>query len=166
MFPWLGWWLKDRKVLMEGFKFTLTQIKQMIRKLRETLNLEERRGFVDSYLIHQQKIKVLGSLIANSYSNLKINSKKVTLYPSRHKYFVVITEFQIMNKHSSYIRKDAAEFINDKQLLDQYLTTIHYSLRISCAFCCSFSSSQECIEFTHIATDMVTACDTRCRTTH
>ncbi|XP_048846355.1 cytochrome P450 2K1-like isoform X2 [Brienomyrus brachyistius] len=57
MFPWLGWWLKDRKVLMEGFKFTLTQIKQMIGKLRETLNLEERRGFVDSFLIHQQKIK-------------------------------------------------------------------------------------------------------------
>ncbi|XP_072560930.1 cytochrome P450 2K1-like [Paramormyrops kingsleyae] len=55
-FPSLSWVFKDRKDLMESFRCNLFQIKRLISKLQETFNAEDRRGFVDSFLIQQQKI--------------------------------------------------------------------------------------------------------------
>uniref|UniRef100_A0A3B3RZZ2 Uncharacterized protein n=1 Tax=Paramormyrops kingsleyae TaxID=1676925 RepID=A0A3B3RZZ2_9TELE len=55
-FPSLSWVFKDREDLMESFRCNLFQIKRLISKLQETFNAEDRRGFVDSFLIQQQKI--------------------------------------------------------------------------------------------------------------
>ncbi|XP_048847109.1 cytochrome P450 2K1-like isoform X1 [Brienomyrus brachyistius] len=61
MLPSLNWVLKDRKDLMESYRCNLFQLKKFISKLQETFNTEDRRGFVDSFLIQQQKASSKGN---------------------------------------------------------------------------------------------------------
>ncbi|GAA6066952.1 cytochrome P450 2K1-like [Tachysurus ichikawai] len=60
MFPWLGCWLKDWKLIMKKRKHNLKQIKELVKNLEETLNLEESRGLVDSFLIRKKNAEKAG----------------------------------------------------------------------------------------------------------
>ncbi|KAK2829236.1 hypothetical protein Q7C36_017226 [Tachysurus vachellii] len=60
MFPWLGCWLKDWKLIMKKRKQNLKQIKELVKNLEETLNLEETRGLVDSFLIRKKNAEKAG----------------------------------------------------------------------------------------------------------
>ncbi|KAK2829235.1 hypothetical protein Q7C36_017225 [Tachysurus vachellii] len=60
MFPWLGGWLKDWKLMMLNFDQNLKQIKDLVMNLEETLNLEETRGLVDSFLIRKKNSEKSG----------------------------------------------------------------------------------------------------------
>ncbi|KAK3552877.1 hypothetical protein QTP86_024783 [Hemibagrus guttatus] len=60
MFPWLGYRLKDLKLLLINRHQILKQIKELVANLEETLNLEETRGLVDSFLIHKKKAEKAG----------------------------------------------------------------------------------------------------------
>ncbi|XP_047656599.1 cytochrome P450 2K1-like, partial [Tachysurus fulvidraco] len=60
MFPWFGCWLKDWKLIMKNRKQNLKQIKELVTNLEETLNLEETRGLVDSFLIRKNNAEKAG----------------------------------------------------------------------------------------------------------
>lgn len=58
MFPWLGRWLKDRKLIVKNCEQNLKKIKELVDNLEETLNFEETRGLVDSFLIRKKNAEV------------------------------------------------------------------------------------------------------------
>ncbi|KAK3552972.1 hypothetical protein QTP86_029621 [Hemibagrus guttatus] len=60
MFPWLGSWLKDWKLIMKKREQNLKQIKELVNNLEETLNVEETRGLVDSFLIRKKNAEKAG----------------------------------------------------------------------------------------------------------
>ncbi|KAK3520223.1 hypothetical protein QTP70_019366, partial [Hemibagrus guttatus] len=60
MFPWLGSWLNDWKVIMKKREQNLKQIKELVNNLEETLNVEETRGLVDSFLIRKKNAEKAG----------------------------------------------------------------------------------------------------------
>ncbi|KAG7335140.1 hypothetical protein KOW79_001736 [Hemibagrus wyckioides] len=60
MFPWLGSWLKDWRLVMKKREQNLKQIKELVNNLEETLNFEETRGLVDSFLIRKKKAEKAG----------------------------------------------------------------------------------------------------------
>ncbi|XP_058266470.1 cytochrome P450 2K1-like [Hemibagrus wyckioides] len=60
MFPWLGCWLKDLKLLMTNRVYNLKQIEDLVASLEETLNLEETRGLVDTFLIRKKNAEKAG----------------------------------------------------------------------------------------------------------
>ncbi|KAM4598250.1 cytochrome P450 2K1-like [Polymixia lowei] len=55
MFPWLRNWIKKWKLLMENFESNAADIRDLIKHLKETLNPQMCRGFVDSFLMRKQK---------------------------------------------------------------------------------------------------------------
>ncbi|XP_036003870.1 cytochrome P450 2K1 [Fundulus heteroclitus] len=55
MFPRLVRWIKKRHVILENAKMTVSDVKDLIQKLKETLNLQTCRGLVDCFLIRKQK---------------------------------------------------------------------------------------------------------------
>uniref|UniRef100_A0A668A117 Cytochrome P450 2K1-like n=1 Tax=Myripristis murdjan TaxID=586833 RepID=A0A668A117_9TELE len=55
MFPWLGHWIKNRKQIMKNTDCNLTDVRDLVGHLKETLNPQVRRGLVDSFLIREQK---------------------------------------------------------------------------------------------------------------
>ncbi|XP_048847068.1 cytochrome P450 2K1-like isoform X2 [Brienomyrus brachyistius] len=57
MFPRLGPWLKDWITLKKNIESNIEQVKGLVKNLQETLNAEDRRCLVDSFLIRQQEIK-------------------------------------------------------------------------------------------------------------
>ncbi|XP_023666452.2 cytochrome P450 2K1-like isoform X1 [Paramormyrops kingsleyae] len=57
MFPRLGPWLKDWVTLKKNTESNIEQVKSLVKNLQETLNAEDRRCLVDSFLIRQQEIK-------------------------------------------------------------------------------------------------------------
>ncbi|XP_048847069.1 cytochrome P450 2K1-like isoform X1 [Brienomyrus brachyistius] len=57
MFPRLGPWLKDWITLKKDIESNKEQVKGLVKNLQETLNAEDRRCLVDSFLIRQQEIK-------------------------------------------------------------------------------------------------------------
>ncbi|TUP34207.1 Cytochrome P450 2K1 [Bagarius yarrelli] len=54
MFPWTQCWLKNWKLMMKNREQNLRQIKELVDNLEETLNPEETRGLVDSFLIRKK----------------------------------------------------------------------------------------------------------------
>ncbi|KAG7335141.1 hypothetical protein KOW79_001737 [Hemibagrus wyckioides] len=60
MFPWLGYWLKDWRLIMKKREQNLRQIKELVNNLEETLNVEETRGLVDSFLIRKKNAEKAG----------------------------------------------------------------------------------------------------------
>ncbi|KAK3520314.1 hypothetical protein QTP70_021348 [Hemibagrus guttatus] len=60
MFPWLGSWLNDWKLTMKKREQNLKQIKELVNNLEETLNVEETRGLVDSFLIRKKNAEKAG----------------------------------------------------------------------------------------------------------
>ncbi|XP_061084822.1 cytochrome P450 2K1-like isoform X1 [Conger conger] len=59
MFPWLrwccGWWLMNRTQILKQDKCNISKIKGLAQGLKDTLNPQELRGFVDSFLVQQQE---------------------------------------------------------------------------------------------------------------
>nr|XP_055050849.1 cytochrome P450 2K1-like [Misgurnus anguillicaudatus] len=54
MFPWLGPFLNSKKAILKNAHKNIESIKQLIAELLETLNPQDSRGFVDSFLIRKQ----------------------------------------------------------------------------------------------------------------
>uniref|UniRef100_A0A3Q2QMD0 Cytochrome P450 2K1 n=1 Tax=Fundulus heteroclitus TaxID=8078 RepID=A0A3Q2QMD0_FUNHE len=55
MFPRLVGWIKGRQVILENGEMTESDVKDLIKKLKETLKLQMCRGLVDCFLIRKQK---------------------------------------------------------------------------------------------------------------
>uniref|UniRef100_A0AAZ3SX61 Uncharacterized protein n=2 Tax=Oncorhynchus tshawytscha TaxID=74940 RepID=A0AAZ3SX61_ONCTS len=53
MFPWLGPWLKSRKLLLKNIENNKKEMEELVRGLKETLNPQMCRGFVDSFLVRK-----------------------------------------------------------------------------------------------------------------
>ncbi|XP_031420559.1 cytochrome P450 2K1-like [Clupea harengus] len=60
MFPWLKPWLKDVARVMKNVGENLKEMRGCIKNLQETLNPQDSRGFVDSFLTYQQNAEKSG----------------------------------------------------------------------------------------------------------
>lgn len=58
MFPWLGRWIKNRKLILKDNERNLRDVGDLIRHLKATLNPDFCRGLVDCFLLRQQKEEV------------------------------------------------------------------------------------------------------------
>lgn len=56
--PWIGPFLKNRRTLQVNTKKTRKQVLELVSGLQKTLNREESRGFVDSFLLRKQSDEV------------------------------------------------------------------------------------------------------------
>ncbi|KTG03682.1 hypothetical protein cypCar_00040789 [Cyprinus carpio] len=57
IFPWLGPFLNSKRIIMRNLMKNRAEIVKLITGLQETLNPHDRRGFVDSFLIHKQSVE-------------------------------------------------------------------------------------------------------------
>ncbi|XP_034151480.1 cytochrome P450 2K1-like [Esox lucius] len=62
MFPWLGPWIKNLMVAKKNIVDWKSEVMEIIRGLKETLNPEMSRGFVDSFLVRKQTLEELGNM--------------------------------------------------------------------------------------------------------
>ncbi|KAL6102940.1 uncharacterized protein ACO6RY_02454 [Pungitius sinensis] len=69
MYPWIFQWARNRMRFKRNVAENRKQIKRLIGRLQETLNVEMCRGFVDSFLAHKQKLEESG--ITDSYYNIE-----------------------------------------------------------------------------------------------
>ncbi|KAI2666857.1 Cytochrome P450 2K1 [Labeo rohita] len=60
MFPFLGPWLKNWRLLMKHLALDIKEISELVSGLRETLNPQDLRGFVDSFLVRMQNAEESG----------------------------------------------------------------------------------------------------------
>uniref|UniRef100_A0A8C9XWM2 Cytochrome P450 n=1 Tax=Sander lucioperca TaxID=283035 RepID=A0A8C9XWM2_SANLU len=67
MFPWIGKWFGGKKEIETIFAVNKKQNLQLFSRLKETLNPQMCRGFVDAFLVRKQNLEESG--IANSYFN-------------------------------------------------------------------------------------------------
>ncbi|XP_071323937.1 cytochrome P450 2K1-like isoform X2 [Trachinotus anak] len=58
LFPWIGKWLDTRKEILKLIDANKKQNLQLFRRLRETLNPQMCRGFVDAFLVRKQHLEV------------------------------------------------------------------------------------------------------------
>lgn len=58
MFPRLFGWIKNRQVVLKNVEMAVTDIKNLIKHLKETLEPGLCRGLVDCFLIVKQKEEV------------------------------------------------------------------------------------------------------------
>ncbi|KAF1376957.1 hypothetical protein PFLUV_G00216900 [Perca fluviatilis] len=65
MFPWIGKWVTVKKEIDAIFAANKKQNLQLFSRLKETLNPQMCRGFVDAFLVRKQNLEVSG--IANSH---------------------------------------------------------------------------------------------------
>uniref|UniRef100_A0A8C1SZS5 Cytochrome P450 2K1-like n=1 Tax=Cyprinus carpio TaxID=7962 RepID=A0A8C1SZS5_CYPCA len=54
IFPWLGPLLKDKRIIVKNMIQNREQVMKLIKTLQEALNPQDRRGFVDAFLIRKQ----------------------------------------------------------------------------------------------------------------
>lgn len=57
-FPWLGAFIRDKKSLVRSFEANKQQNLRLFARLRETLNPQMCRGFVDSFMVRKQHSEV------------------------------------------------------------------------------------------------------------
>ncbi|XP_074513471.1 cytochrome P450 2K1-like [Sebastes fasciatus] len=69
MFPWMFKWVTNRMRIRKNVADNRKQIKLLIGRLQETLNAQMCRGYVDSFLVHKQKLEDLG--ITDSCYNME-----------------------------------------------------------------------------------------------
>ncbi|TDH00728.1 hypothetical protein EPR50_G00191590 [Perca flavescens] len=65
MFPWIGKWVTVKKEIDATFAANKKQNLRLFSRLKETLNPQMCRGFVDAFLVRKQNLEVSG--IANSH---------------------------------------------------------------------------------------------------
>uniref|UniRef100_A0A3Q3W672 Cytochrome P450 2K1-like n=1 Tax=Mola mola TaxID=94237 RepID=A0A3Q3W672_MOLML len=69
MFPRLVSWIKNRQLILQNLEMNIREIKELIMHLKETLNTNVYRGFVDCFLMRKQKEEDSGVL--NTHYNEK-----------------------------------------------------------------------------------------------
>ncbi|XP_052409439.1 cytochrome P450 2K1-like [Carassius gibelio] len=69
IFPWLGPFLKGKRIIVKNMIQNREQVMKLTKALLETLNPQDRRGFVDSFLIRKQNDMKSGK--KDSYFNEK-----------------------------------------------------------------------------------------------
>ncbi|XP_045066855.1 cytochrome P450 2K1-like [Coregonus clupeaformis] len=74
MFSWLGPWLKSRKVMLKNVDNNHRDVKELVRGLKESLNPQMYRGFVDSFLVRKQKVEESGNMDSHYHENNLISS--------------------------------------------------------------------------------------------
>ncbi|XP_061084960.1 cytochrome P450 2K1-like isoform X1 [Conger conger] len=61
LFPWLrwccGWWLVNRIQILKNFKNNTEEIMGLVQGLKDKLNPQDLRGFVDAFLVRQQEVR-------------------------------------------------------------------------------------------------------------
>ncbi|KAK7168283.1 hypothetical protein R3I94_002362 [Phoxinus phoxinus] len=60
MFPFLGPWLKNWRQLMKNLELDIKEISELVSSLRQSLNPQDLRGIVDSFLIRKQTAEESG----------------------------------------------------------------------------------------------------------
>ncbi|KAJ8017131.1 hypothetical protein DPEC_G00014570 [Dallia pectoralis] len=71
MFPWLGPFLKSRSDVIKFADVNVKEIRELVRGLKETLNPQMCRGFIDSFLVRMQTLEESGNISSNyHYENL------------------------------------------------------------------------------------------------
>ncbi|XP_057202472.1 cytochrome P450 2K1-like isoform X2 [Triplophysa rosa] len=60
MFPWFGPWIQNWRLLMKNLELDIKEITDTVEGLRQTLDPEDLRGLVDSFLVRQQTVKESG----------------------------------------------------------------------------------------------------------
>ncbi|KAA8582901.1 hypothetical protein FQN60_015447, partial [Etheostoma spectabile] len=58
MFPWIGKWFSGKKEIVEIFAANKKQNLQLFSRLKETLNPQMCRGFVDAFLVRKQNLEI------------------------------------------------------------------------------------------------------------
>lgn len=58
MFPFLGPMLKNWRQLMKNFELDFKEISELVSSLHQSLNPQDLRGIVDSFLIRKQTAEV------------------------------------------------------------------------------------------------------------
>ncbi|XP_035258825.1 cytochrome P450 2K1-like [Anguilla anguilla] len=79
MFPWLrwccGWWLVNRTQILKNFEKNIDEIMGLVKGLKNTLNSQDLRGFVDSFLVRQQEESdQLGSYFHSNNLNYTVSN--------------------------------------------------------------------------------------------
>ncbi|XP_055754651.1 cytochrome P450 2K1-like isoform X2 [Salvelinus fontinalis] len=74
MFPWLGPWLKSRKLLLKNIENNKKEMEELVRGLKETLNPQMCRGFVDSFLVRKQTLEESGNKNSHYHDKNLISS--------------------------------------------------------------------------------------------
>ncbi|XP_010897917.4 cytochrome P450 2K1-like [Esox lucius] len=62
MFPWLGPWIKNLKYIKKNVVGAKADLMEIVRGLKETLNPQMSRGFVDSFLVRKQTLEESGNM--------------------------------------------------------------------------------------------------------
>ncbi|XP_041942712.1 cytochrome P450 2K1-like isoform X1 [Alosa sapidissima] len=62
MFPWLKPWVRNLKQILMNAEVHEEEMKRIIRDLQDTLNPQELRGFVDSFLVRKQSAEESGQM--------------------------------------------------------------------------------------------------------
>ncbi|XP_031650548.1 cytochrome P450 2K1 [Oncorhynchus kisutch] len=62
MFPWLGPLLKNKTLILKNIADNKGEMKELVRGLKETLNPQMCRGFVDSFLVRKQTLEESGNM--------------------------------------------------------------------------------------------------------
>ncbi|XP_034151799.1 cytochrome P450 2K1-like [Esox lucius] len=57
MFPWLGPFLKSKSDIIKHSDSNMMEIRDLVRELKETLNPQMCRGFIDSFLVRKQTLE-------------------------------------------------------------------------------------------------------------
>ncbi|XP_046893410.1 cytochrome P450 2K1-like isoform X1 [Hypomesus transpacificus] len=73
MFPWLGQWIKSRGRMMKLVDQNVKDVMDLVRGLKDTLNPQMCRGFVDSFLARKQKLEESGTQDSHYHDKNLIN---------------------------------------------------------------------------------------------
>ncbi|XP_041735066.2 cytochrome P450 2K1 isoform X2 [Coregonus clupeaformis] len=69
MFPWLGPWIKNLTRLKKNVADMKMEVTELVRGLKETLNPQMCRGFVDSFLVRKQTLEESGNMDSLYHDN-------------------------------------------------------------------------------------------------
>ncbi|XP_029574380.1 cytochrome P450 2K1 [Salmo trutta] len=62
MFPWLGPLVKNKRLIIKNIADNKEEMKELVKGLKETLNPQMCRGFVDSFLVQKQNLEESGNM--------------------------------------------------------------------------------------------------------
>ncbi|XP_072561262.1 cytochrome P450 2K1-like [Paramormyrops kingsleyae] len=80
MFPSLRPWLKVWTSLMNTREENNEHQRELTRKLQKTLNAEDKRGFIDAFLLRQQEVKTSGEPVSQYYHEKNLLYTVTNLY--------------------------------------------------------------------------------------
>ncbi len=75
LFPWIGKWPNDVKEFKKNIATNRQQNLKLFSRLKESLNPQMCRGFVDAFLVQKQKMEVRKRIITHQNYYLIIKEK-------------------------------------------------------------------------------------------